>query len=343
MEGLHASDSGATPPQIWQEEAEKLHKVIGEGLSGNIRNIAIVSEYLAGRKDLVSEVGRTYPGRVKRITLTETLHDLSILSQHDDADIIIVENCRFIFQRTINGFHLLDEFIEILSRKEKIWITTWNIHTWNYLTAVKDIGSLFGAQIELRQKGAPDIKRIILSRKPGSFSYTIDVPVPHRMVLVHRQKTCTIPIIHKTITFPYYTLRFRLLSALLVNKSKGLEPSELIFERLYQISNGNPGIALQIWQQVGDASEIRLSSLVPPSVSGISDPDTAYVLLLIMTYEDVLMSDLEQELPSEINLSLISSKLRDKELVISKEGRVQIKPIALAGITQELKRIRMVW
>jgi hypothetical protein len=243
----------------------------------------------------------------------------------------------------INGFHLLDEFIEILSRKEKIWITTWNIHTWRYLTAVKDISSLFGTQIELRQKSESDIQNIILSRQLSSRFYIIDAPIPRRMVLVLKQKSFIIPIINKTITFSYYSLRLRLLVAILVHKSQGLDPSELIFERLYQISGGNPGVALHIWQQACDAWEIRLSSLTPPPLSGISDPDTAYVLSLIMTYEEVLISDIRQALPVEINLNLIISKLRDKGLVVLKNGNIQIKPIALALVTRELKRIRMVW
>lgn len=343
MDELYSNDSGQLISPIWPDETEQLLHAIDEGLSGKIRNIAIISEYLAGREELISKVEDAHAGRIKRITLTETQSDLSILSNNTDADIIIVENCRFIFRRMIHGFHLLDEFIEILSRKEKIWITTWNIHTWRYLIAVKDIGSLFGKHIELKRKSEPDIRKIILSHQLSSIFYIVDPPVPRRMVLIKKQKNFTIPIINKTIGFSYYSLRWRLLAAILRNKSQDLEPSELIFERLYQISNGNPGVALQIWQEASDAWEIRLSSLKPPTLPGISDPDTAYILSLIMSYEDVHISNLKQALPSEINLNLIISKLRDKELVILKNERVQIKPIALAEITKELRRIRMVW
>jgi len=343
MDGLHSSDSGQIVTKIWPDETEQLLNVIDQGLSGKIRNIAVISECFAGREELISKIEHVHSGRTKRITLTETLSDLSILSNTTDADIIIVENCRFIFRRMINGFHLLDEFIEIVSRKEKIWITTWNIHTWRYLIAVKDIGSLFGSQIELKQKSESDIRKIILSHQDSSLFYVIDPPVPRRMVLIQKKKSITIPIINKKVAFSYYSLRLRLLIAILTHKSQELEPSELIFERLYQISNGNPGVALHIWEQACDAWEIRLSSLIPPVLSGISDPDTAYILSLIMTYEDVLISDLEQSLPSDINLNLIISKLRDKELVVLKDGRVWIKPIAIAGITKELRRIRMVW
>ena len=343
MEGLDSSDSEEITTQIWPNEADHLLQVIDEGLSGKIRNVAIISDYLAGREEVISKAEQIHRGRIKRITLTETLYDLSMLSQNDDADIIIVDNCRFLFRRMINGFHLIDEFIEILTRKEKIWITTWNIHTWRYLIGVRDIGSLFGQQIELKKKNVSEIRDIILARQLSSLSYIIDPPVPRRMILIRKQQQFTIPVFNKTFLFSYYSLRLRLLIAILRNKSQEVEPSELIFERLYQISNGNPGIAIQIWQQACGAGEIRLSSLTPPSISGISDPDTAYVLSLIITYEDVLVSDLLQALPSEIDLNLIISKLRDKELVILKNGRIRINPIAAVEITKELKRIRMVW
>ncbi|PWR70425.1 hypothetical protein [Methanospirillum lacunae] len=343
MDELYSGESGQLISPIWPDETEQLLHVIDEGLSGKIRNIAIISEYLAGREEPISKIEDAHAGRIKHITLTETQNDLSILSNNTDADIIIVENCRFIFHRMINGFHLLDEFIEILSRKEKIWITTWNIHTWRYLIAVKDIGSLFGKQIELKRKSEPDIKKIILSQQLSSIFYIVDPPVPRRMVLIQKQKSYIIPIINKTIGFTYYSLRWRLFVAILRNKSQELEPSELIFERLHQISNGNPGVALHIWQEASDAWEIRLSSLTPPTLPAISDPDTAYILSLIMSYEEVQIPDLKQALPSDINLNLIISKLRDKELVVLKNEKIRINPIALAEITKELKRIRMVW
>jgi hypothetical protein len=343
MERECSSDSVQTIIPVWPDETEQLLHAIDEGLSGKITNIAIISEYLAGREELISKVEEVYQGRTKRITLTETLYDLSCLTNNDDVDIIIVENCRFIFRRMINGFDLLNKFIEILSKKEKIWITTWNIHTWRYLIAVKNIESLFGKQIELKHKSQSDIRSIIISSQVSSLFYIIDPPVPRRMVLIRKYKEFTIPLINKTIAFSYYSIRLRLFIAILRNKSQDIEPSELIFERLYQISHGNPGIAFHIWQQASDAWEVRLSRLKPPVLSGISDPDTAYILSLIMMYEKVLISDLASSLPSDIQVNLVISKLRDKELVELKNGSVQIKPIALSGITKEMKRIRMVW
>jgi len=144
-------------------------------------------------------------------------------------------------------------------------------------------------------------------------------------------------------SFWYYPLRIRLIIALLRKKGHEIEPAELIFERLAQISNGNPGIAKKVWENSLDAWEIRLNRLTPPSLSGISDPETAYTLSLIIALEDVQIQDLISVIPGDLNLDLILLKLRDMKLISFENERVSIEPLALAGITREMKRIRMVW
>jgi len=165
---------------VWSQETDQLLHAIDEGLSGKIHNIALISEFMAGRDDIVSKVACNHPGRTVKITLTSYPIDLSILTDTGDADIIIVENCQFLYRRMIGGFHALDSFIRILCQKDKIWITTWNVHAWRYLHAVKDIGSLFPIQIILREKSNQDLQDFILSQQASSVFYIIDTPVPRR-------------------------------------------------------------------------------------------------------------------------------------------------------------------
>jgi hypothetical protein len=337
--------SGCVVPisNAWSHETDRLLHAIDEGLSGNIRQIALLSEYLAGREEIVSKIVCVHPGRTAKITLTSCLNDLSVLADTGDADIIILENCQFLFQRTIGGFHLIDEFIEVISRKDKIWVTTWNIHAWRYLHAVKEIGSIFPVQIQLKQKTEPELMQFILSGQTSSIFYIIDTPVPRRMLVIKKQRKIVIPFFNLKFKISYYSLRMGLIIAILRKKSNEIEPAELIFERLSQISNGNPGIALKIWENSRDAWEIRLSKLTPPSLSRITDPDTAYILSLIITLEDVLISDLTSTVPADINLNQILSKLQNMGLISVVSERIIIKPLALTGITTEMKRIRMVW
>ncbi len=341
----HDNSSGCNVPinTVWSHETDLLLHAIDEGLSGKIYNIAIISEYGAGRDEIVSKVTCVHPGRTMKITLTSYLEDLSILADTGDADIIIIENCQFLYRRMIGGFHVIDTFIKILSQKEKIWITTWNIHAWRYLHAVKDIGSLYPIQILFKQKTNQELQEFILSQQVSSVFYIIDTPVPRRLLVIRKQKTFTIPFINIKFSFWYYSLRIRLIAAILRKKGHEIEPAELIFERLAQISNGNPGIALRIWQNSLDAWEIRMSKLTPPSLSGISDSDTAYTLSLIIALEDVQKNDLISVIPDDINLDLILLKLRDMRLISFEGERIHIEPLALADITKEMKRIRMVW
>ncbi len=343
MEQEHSSGCNLPISTVWSHETDRLLYAIDEGVSGKIHNIALISEFMAGRDDIVSKVSCIHPGRTVKITLTSYLEDISILTNTGDADIVIVENCQFLYRRIIGGFQVLDSFIKLLCQKEKIWITTWNIHAWRYLHAVKDIGSIFPTQIVLKEKTNQELQEFILSQQVSSVFYIIDTPVPRRLLVIKKLKKFTIPLLNIPFSFWYYSLRIRLIAALLRKKGHEIEPAELIFERLAQISNGNPGIARKVWENTLDAWEIRLSRLTPPSLSGISDPETAYTLSLIIALEDVQIHDLISVIPDDLNLDLILLKLRDMRLISFEGERISIEPLALAGITREMKRIRMVW
>lgn len=328
---------------LWANEIDTLLNSIDEGLSGKPRHIAIISEYLAGKEDLASKIECVHSGRTVRIRLESFVDDISILSNLPEKDIYVVENCHFLAQRKINGFHILSQFIDLVSQNNKIWVTTWNIHSWRYLSAVQGINSLFSVQIPLSQKNYEILRDFILSQHTSSVFYVIDTPVPRRLIIVRKNLKYEIPFLHDTYSMMMYSIRFRLIWAIFRGKSHEVEPDELIFQRLAQISNGNPGIALQIWEKSLDAWEIRMSAMSPPSLAGILNSDTAYVLSLLLSLETVSIQDLNSVIPEEIHLSMILSHLEGKKIIYIKNNRVSIELLAYAGITNELKKNRMVW
>ncbi len=328
---------------VWEEETESLIASIARAMSGNNRNIAVISEYLAGREDLVSNIECSYPHQVTRITFDSFIDDLSILFQPPNTDIIILENCQFLARRTIHGFDLLDRFIRVLLRNEKIWITTWNIHSWRYLCAVTGIEGVFPEQILLTYKTNGILKEFILSQQTSPTSYIINAAVPRRLVAEKRTLLIKIPFIEKVFLLDYLWIRFPLLWAILRRKGHEVDPDELIFLRLTQVSGGNPGIALKIWRKARTTWEIRMSDLSPPPIPPLSDPDTAYLVSLIISLENPTVSDLITIMPEEVNTELILGTLIENGLFYRENNRIFIEPLALAGLTSEMKRMRMVW
>jgi len=328
---------------IWKNETDTLIQAISEGLSGKYKNIAILSEYEAGREDIVSVIECIYPKRVMKITLDSFITDLPLKLQTSDTEIVILENCQYLARRTIHGFHLLHRFIEVLLQKEKIWVTTWNIHSWRYLCAVAGIEPLFPIQIPLTHKSTDVLKEFILSQHTSPTSYIINAPVPRRLIAEKRNKKIEIPFLNVTYSLDYIGIRFALLWAILRGKSNEVDPDELIFLRLAQISDGNPGIALKIWKKVQTTWEIRMSSLSPPIIPALSDPDTAYVVSQVISLENPLVTDLVSILPQDIKGELILGYLIENNLLYLETNRIFIEPLALAGITYEMKRMRKVW
>jgi hypothetical protein len=100
---------------------------------------------------------------------------------------------------------------------------------------------------------------------------------------------------------------------------------------------------LLIWEKSLDAWEIRMSAISPPSLNGVLNPDTSFILSLILSLEKISIQDLQSVTPGEINLNLILYHLEERNLIYIKDDFIAIEPLALAAITAELKKIRIVW
>lgn len=62
--------------QLWKNEIETLLQAIEDGLSGKTAHIAIISEYLAGKQDLATQIECAYPGRFTRIKLDSFVDEI---------------------------------------------------------------------------------------------------------------------------------------------------------------------------------------------------------------------------------------------------------------------------
>ncbi len=333
------------PPlsDVWTGETDTLIQAIESGLNGVPRHIAIISGYLAGRESLISKVACVYPGRVARIVLDSFSSDSSRLDLPEGADIILLENCQYLFRRKIHGFSQARDLIRVLTWTDKLWITSWNIHSWRYLDAVLGIGRLFPVQISLGQLDAPRLREYILAEHTSPIFYVIDAPLPKRLLFIPETAGFTLPGFGRDIRIPYYRLNRTLLGTYLQRKKYYADPDEIIFDRLTLVSDGNPGIALRIWEESLDAWEIRMSNITPSSLPKIPDPASSYLLFLVLALENPSIGDLSSVIPDDIPLQPILYQLTSWGFLEHDNGRVSIRPIAVAGVTAEMKRLRMVW
>ncbi len=333
--------SSSTHHPVWLQETARVLAALKSD-TGNSGHIAIISEYMAGRERVANAALEEYQDQAVRISLTSCTDSLDVLMATEHK-IIIVENCQFLAERRIGGFARLHAFIDTLIVGERTVVTTWNMHSWRYLDACFGISRHFPHRIILGKITLPQLREFIFSYHEGSRFYLLDVPVPRRMVLRKTSRTFRVPYVNQPVPIPYYYLKFRLLYAIIRGMSDYEEPDEVIFERLLQVSNGNPGVALKFWEHAIDAWEIRLSRITPFPIPPFINPDQAYLLSIILMYEEMQISDLLAFAPRDIPIMrLLSPFIRDG-IIIRSGDRISLEPLALAGITSGLIRLRMVW
>ncbi len=151
-----------------QEIAETIERY-GEGAPAHI---AIVAEPLGGRTTIANEIRRLYGERVHYLPLKFVMSPSSFPDfSACPGDIVLIDNCRLLATRRIGGFDVLDAFLLALISSKKLLITTWNLYSWQYLSAVMNIEAYFPTIIVLKKMDMPDLKQVIMSRhKPGRSS-----------------------------------------------------------------------------------------------------------------------------------------------------------------------------
>ncbi len=193
-----------------QEIADTIERY-GEGASAHI---AIVAEPLGGRTTIANEILLFYGERVHYLPLKFVMSPPSLPDfSACPGDIILIDNCRLLVTRRIGGFDVLDAFLlALISSKKLFFITTWNLYSWQYLSAVMNIEAYFPTIIVLKKMDMPELKQVIMSRhKPGEIKFINDGVGERSMFfsLVHKQ--IRLPLKDAEVSIPWIKLNFILM------------------------------------------------------------------------------------------------------------------------------------
>ena len=232
----------------YSSEIENIKKTIDDFESGKKTNIAIISEPFAGRTYIFNAIEGMLNERATRITLSSIIKNKGLhLFPETLEKIVLVDNCHLLYMRKVGGFNILEDFLRSITNPDHLFITTWNIYSWNYLDAVINISNYFPVQIKLQSLNTSELKQIILSRyKKDELNFIDDsISKNSKPKLIHFSKLpVKIKSLEKTIEIPFVDLHFNLLiSELLPKKAEKSTTEDRIFELIGDISNGNPGIA----------------------------------------------------------------------------------------------------
>jgi hypothetical protein len=305
------------------EQVRDVQRSLVEFDSGVRHNVAIIGEPLAGKTSLVDAVLARYGKPVRSVRLTEIASDADHLpAMAGPEKIIAVDDCQYLFLRHIGGFRALEKFLEAVASSDVLYITAWNRFAWDYLEQVFDLRDYFPATVTIPALAADDIVSLIGARYELDKIRFIDDGGGNDLLTA----------IKPGLTGHDGALR--------------TEPNDVrrfAFEKITRLSHGNPGVALDLWQQAYHDGAVRVSEISVPDYEVDLSPDEAFVTGNILMMKSLTDDDLMKIVIGHLRMDRILYVLRNRGLIRKVADRYSVEPAALYEIIESLKKSRQVW
>lgn len=336
-----------TPSEIigFQEEIATIQTAIADYESGHKLNVAIISEPFAGRTTVVDQIEKMNPHKVTKLSLSSIINNMDEIHPFEQSRrIVLIDDAQFLYTRKIGGFNVLERFLKSVLSSNNLFITSWNLYSWNYLDEVINIGKYFPVQIKLSKLNANQIKECtLLKYKAGEIKFEKDIEFEKEKIIESRKYPVSIKLLEKTINIPYYKINYRLLKVRLLRKEERVAIEDIIFEKLFRVSNGNPGVAKVVWKKSLEYPIIKPSKIKENSFNIELDYNESFILNIILSMKSIKNEELSEIAGPDFQIEKIIFRLAKQELITINEGTCTIKPEALKSIVDFLKKLRLVW
>ncbi|MDO9517911.1 MAG: hypothetical protein Q7J10_07685 [Methanosarcinaceae archaeon] len=328
----------------FKDQFAEIQTAIDSFRSGQKKNIAIIAELFGGKTTLLDEIERMNMQNVTKVSFLSNVKDISEFAVENENQIVIFDNCEFLYKRRIGGFDILDEFLKTVVSSDNMFITTWNAYSWNYLDAAINISKIFPIQIKLSKFSVDDIKQSLLSTyKEDEIQFVDDIAIKKdKLVKLMKYPLNMVPL-KKPINIPYIKINRDILKIRLSKKKENITVQDIIFGKIHHISNGNPGIAEIIWQKSIEYPIIKPSMIEKLSFNIDLDYNEAFILSIILSMKSIKRDDLVEIVGSDFRIDSIIFTLLKQDLITISNNNFMIKLEALQSIVEFLKKLRLVW
>jgi len=192
----------------FKDEIESIQKAITGFESGQKLDIAIISEPFAGRTTLVNAIDELTAHRVTKLSFSSIVKNKeAVMFPERPKKIIVIDNCHFLYMRRIGGFEIIEDFLKSVVSSNNLFITTWNLYSWNYLDEVINIGQSFPIQVKLPKFSPSELKELILSGyKEDELKFLDDVTSEDKRIIYFFRYPVTVKPLEKTINIPFFKI-----------------------------------------------------------------------------------------------------------------------------------------
>ena len=326
----------------FQNELASIRAALAEFESGEKSDVAIIAEPFAGRTTLLYAIEQITTRKTVKLSFSALITDRDEISFPPGAgEIVLCDNCHFLYQRAIGGFKHLDEFLTAVAASEHLVITTWNVYSWRYLEEVRAIDKFFPLTITLPQFSAAELKELILAGYAENELEFEDDSRPEEKRIITRHPV-SFTVRNKTLAIPFFSIDFARIKVLFSRKEETRKAEDIIFEKINRIANGNPGVAKLLWAKSMQYPTIKPSFVKECALKAELDYHESFLLSLILAMEALTKPELH-EISDEPEVETMLHRLLHQRLIVEERGFYKLNPEALSCVVSALKKMGVIW
>lgn len=305
-----------------------------------------VEAFRTGDRPHVAVVGAPFAGRAALLDHAADLLDdaarIAVSSHVDapmdwpDAPAVVVDDCQYLYTRTIDGYEPAEAFADALVAADRLFVTGWNRHAWDYLSAVRNVDDLFSVVVETPSLSTAETETLVTDGHDGPLpAFEANGPAATagddgpRLALPGG----------RSIPLPEVSLA-RARDAL--GDDSPDEIRTRVFETLAAQSNGNPGVARALWRAAVDDGAVTPAAIRDAVPEVTLDDEAGFALVTVLANERVATDRLRAVVGDRRHRRSLR-RLRQQDLVTVDGDTVSIEPRAVPSATAFCSRRRLLW
>jgi len=322
-------------------QCEAIETAIADHQDGTSANVAVTSEPFAGRDILLTYAEELLGDAVERLRFAPTAAE-GERPRIPDAPAVILDDCHYLYRREIGGFDALNYLLEEIAVSDTLFLTSWNRYSWAYLAAVKDVDDSFPVEVPIPPLTAGQVEALLTANyEVPTF---VDTGQAGRIKTIQVERVPVGLPGSRKLSLPFVTPNPEWVSSWRQDDDEKIRA--VVYEKLRRVSHGNPGLVTTFYEEAvretDSGPEIAPAYVEDPIGELVLDDDTAFLALLVVSFEELSWDALSQMMP-DAAVETALQQLDNQGLVDVEDGVISLAPGGLHAAVEHLQRRRLVW